>query len=139
MRKGTILFVEDDLSLINALKYRYEGDYRVLTAMNVEEAVAVFNKNRGNIGLMVVDLYMPLELDGSINEKAGLIFVKKIRSLEAEDNVSHTTVIILTGHDDAQDMRDQLEEASLWLVKGVEGWLERLDINICEVLSQRIY
>lgn len=58
--KETILVVEDEQMLLNVVKdtLKYHG-YKVLTAMNGEEAVELYSKNFSTIDLIFTDLGLP--------------------------------------------------------------------------------
>ncbi|TAL24227.1 MAG: response regulator [Nitrospirae bacterium] len=59
-REGSILIVEDNESVLNLIyKKLIKLDYRVLTATNGKDAMAIFNDNRDDIKLLITDLVMP--------------------------------------------------------------------------------
>ena len=56
----TILLVEDEDSLLDVLKLVLESNgYRVLTATNGEEALEVFERERGSISVILSDMGLP--------------------------------------------------------------------------------
>lgn len=58
--KGTILVVDDEEVIRNFAKETLESlGYSILVASNGEEAVAVYNSNKGSIDLVILDLIMP--------------------------------------------------------------------------------
>ncbi len=56
----TVLVVEDDDSLRDLLKTMLEAnDFKVLTATDGLDAIEVFTKNKGSIGVVLSDLGLP--------------------------------------------------------------------------------
>jgi len=56
-----ILLVDDDVRILSATRQMLESmGYRVVTAGNGEEAVALFESNIGRIALVIADIVMPL-------------------------------------------------------------------------------
>ena len=108
-KKYTILVVEDEVPLLNALvdKFSREG-FSVLEAKNGEEGLESALKNRPD--LILLDIVMP-RMDG-------MTMLKKLR--EANEWSKHVPVIILTNLTSADEgrMSDITElEPAYYLVK----------------------
>ncbi len=59
-KKGLILFVDDDeLVLDVGGKMIQRLDYEVLAAKNGEEAIALFEKNKATVDIVILDMRMP--------------------------------------------------------------------------------
>lgn len=99
---ATILIVEDNPTTRQALVESLELlNYRVLTAQNGKEALAVFSQHRREIALVLSDMVMP--------EMGGQALLHALR--QRGETVK---IIILTGH----PLRTELEQLS-----GLDGWL----------------
>ena len=81
---GTILFVDDEEIVLNvgALMIEKLG-YRVLKAESGMEAAEVFNDNRDDICLVLLDINLP--------DENGSITCMKIRSMDSDVKVIHTS------------------------------------------------
>jgi two-component system, cell cycle sensor histidine kinase and response regulator CckA len=77
----TILFIDDELSILEICKAAIElHDYKVLTAPNGPDAVAIFaNAEPGSINLVVTDINMPM-MDGPAT-------IKTLRHLDPDVKV----------------------------------------------------
>ncbi|AFM26160.1 PAS domain-containing hybrid sensor histidine kinase/response regulator [Desulfomonile tiedjei] len=94
--KGTeTILLADDEVLVRDLGSRFltKSGYRVLTAANGREALAIYKEHRSNISLVILDLIMP-EMDGAqcLNE------LVKIDP--------HVRVIVSSGHSDSERLKD---------------------------------
>ena len=70
----TILLAEDDQALRQVSKVFFETyGYKVLEAINGEEALSIFSKNRADIKLIVTDMIMPKMQGNEVYEKARMI------------------------------------------------------------------
>jgi len=105
-RGETILLVEDEPLVLAALRAMLEQlGYRVLTATNGQEALAVYSQHRREIALVLADLVMPV-MDG------GALF----RALQAQD--PHIRLVVTTGYPLG-------EEYQHLLAQGIAGWLQK--------------
>ncbi len=86
----TLLFVEDNLQLLDFLMKHFANSYRVLTAHNGQEALDIVGKE--NVNLIVSDVMMPV-MDG-------IQLCKKIKN---NIEYSHIPVILLTAKTTEQD------------------------------------
>ena len=59
-RRGTILVVEDEAALVRLLKeVLSKAGYRVLAAMDGEEAIALYHRHNAEIDIVLLDLGLP--------------------------------------------------------------------------------
>ncbi len=94
-KKEMIMLVEDELMLMELLKSVFEEDgYRVVTAVDGEEAVKIFNQKKTEIGVVLTDMGLP--------KLGGWEMFEKLR--EIDPNVK---VILASGFVD-QEMRTEL-------------------------------
>lgn len=92
MARKTILYVEDSSTLVNMVKYYFEGEgYTVLSAENVDEAMKILEKEK-RINLFLLDIV----LRGT--HKTGYNLVKEIRRHE----IYKETPVIITSSRDAK-------------------------------------
>ncbi|MDD3626914.1 MAG: response regulator [bacterium] len=92
MAKKTILYVEDSSTLVNMVKYYFESEgYLVLSAENVDDAIAIINK------LQKIDLFL-LDIVLRGTHKTGYNLVKEIRSHDIYQDVP----VIITSSRDAK-------------------------------------
>ncbi|MGA6926160.1 MAG: response regulator, partial [Desulfosarcina sp.] len=83
---GTILVVDDEAYILDADKAMLtELGYEVLLANGGNEALRLFNQNRGRINLMILDLVMP--------DMGGEVVFDRIKSLQPD-----IRVILSSGH-----------------------------------------
>ena len=98
MERPTILLVDDDAVLVEALKAVLEQRYNVLTAHNGEEAVAVVAENLPD--LIILDVMMTYLSEGY---DLAAMFKKS-------DRTAHIPIVILTGVDRMFETRSRLEK-----------------------------
>ncbi len=98
MERPTILLVDDDAVLVDALKAVLEQRYTVLTAHNGEEAVAVVADQLPN--LIILDVMMTYLSEGY---DLAAMFKKS-------DRTAHIPIVILTGVDRMFETRSRLEK-----------------------------
>lgn len=98
MERPTILLVDDDAVLVEALKAVLEQRYTVLTAHNGEEAVAVMAEQLPN--LIILDVMMTYLSEGY---DLAAMFKKS-------DRTAHIPIVILTGVDRMFETRSRLEK-----------------------------
>lgn len=117
MRKSTILIIEDEKSISNALKAKLEkSGYDVFQAFNGEAGLQEALANKPD--LILLDIVMP-KMDG-------LTMLKQLRSDSWGQEVP---IMILTNLSDAK----KIEEASS---QGVYDFLVKADWKIEDVLSK---
>jgi len=98
MERPTILLVDDDAVLVEALRAVLEQRYTVLTAHNGEEAVAVMAEQLPN--LIILDVMMTYLSEGY---DLAAMFKKS-------DRTAHIPIVILTGVDRMFETRSRLEK-----------------------------
>ena len=82
--KGTILFVDDEEMVLNVGSMMIERlGYRILKAASGMEAAEVFNDNKDNICLVLLDINLPDEI--------GSDTCKKIKTIDPYVKVIHTS------------------------------------------------
>ncbi len=117
----TVLLVEDEPTVLatGQAMLEYLG-YRVLTAVNGQEALAVYAKYKTEIALVITDMVMP-ELDG-----AALFQALQIQNPEIK-------VLLTTGYPLG-------EEALKVMVQGREEWLQKplTMAQLAQVVSQAL-
>jgi len=80
--KHTILFVDDEESIIKALQRLFRKEnYKILTASNGQDALEILKKYENRISLMISDQRMPGMTGSQFLEKAKKIFPNAIRFL----------------------------------------------------------
>ena len=98
MERPTILLVDDDAVLVEALRAVLEQRYTVLTAHNGEEAVAVMAENLPN--LIILDVMMTYLSEG----------YDLTAMFKKSDRTAHIPIVILTGVDRMFETRSRLEK-----------------------------
>jgi len=98
MERATILLVDDDAVLVEALKAVLEQKYEVLTAFNGEEAVAVVAEQLPD--LIILDVMMTYLSEGY---DLAAMFKKGERTADIP-------IVILTGVDRMFETRSRLEK-----------------------------
>lgn len=94
----TILVVDDDAVLVDALRAVLEGEFAVFTASTGEEAVARISERTPD--LIILDVMMTYPSEGY--DLANL--------LKKTSSTSSIPIIMLTGVDKITDLRAQLEK-----------------------------
>ena len=100
----TILLVDDESDFVAVGKKILENlNYKVLTASNGQEAIDIFNQNRGIVDLLLIDVVMPV--------MNGIDAVKHLHEI-----VPELKVIFTTGYD-REDLRkyENMDAASIIL------------------------
>ena len=106
----TILVVEDDAAIRSALSASLELlNYRVLSARNGAEALALWEANRAVIALVLSDVVMP-EMGG----------IALFHALQKRDPA--VKVMLLTGHMLEQHLEDQLK---MLKARGLAEWMQK--------------
>jgi len=96
-RHETILLVDDDIALREvASEVLGKMGYTVLSAMNGEEALAIFREHQQEIDLMLTDVIMP--------GMGGVELARRVRASGAE-----IPIILATGYDREQALHGELE------------------------------
>ena len=81
---GTILFVDDEEIVLNVGAMMIERlGYRVLKAASGTEAAQVFNDNRNDICLVLLDINLP--------DENGSVTCMKLRDIDSDVRVIHTS------------------------------------------------
>jgi signal transduction histidine kinase/DNA-binding response OmpR family regulator len=105
-RDETILLVEDEAMVLGVIRAMLEDlGYRVLTAADGEEALAVYERHRGQIALVLTDVVMP-RMGG----------VELFQALKAQDR--GVKVMMTTGY-------PLEEEGKQLLTQGIVDWLQK--------------
>ena len=105
-RGEAILVVEDEADVLEVLRRMLERlNYRVLTATNGEEALAVYDAYEQEIALVLADMIMP--------KMGGTAFFRALR-----ERGSKVKVIVLTGYPLEEESRDLL-------VEGIVDWIQK--------------
>ena len=103
-RGEMVLVVEDEGDVRGVVRAMLEGlNYRVLTAMDGHEALAVYDRRRDEIALVLTDMVMP--------EMSGMELVKALVQRDAG-----VRVVVMTGY--------PLREGG-GLPPGIAGWLDK--------------
>ncbi len=128
----TVLFVDDDDSLLKALHMRYSATYSVLTAGTPEDAVDLVREREDEIDVVVVDRWMAPRGATAIDEDAGLRVIQALKGVDGQPGYApQLPVIVLTGHADNQSHFDALKAGAFtYIVKGTTGWEQDLDEQI---------
>ena len=93
-KKTTILIVDDESDLIEAMRYRLELEgYEVISASNGFEALGAFEM--GNPDIVLLDVMMPLE--------NGYRVSRTIREREAAQGCKPVPIVLVTARDLADD------------------------------------
>ena len=104
---GAVLLVEDDGLLRRFMQEMLElAGFDVLTAGNGEEALELFERERGNVDVLLTDIVMP--------RMSGREVAERVRELDPHVGVIYTSGYADdpgTGRDDARDRRDHASEA----------------------------
>lgn len=102
----TILVVDDEVEILNLVqKILTNGDYRIITAKNAEEAFIILEKEKAD--LILLDVMMP-EVDG----------FEVCRRLKAEARTKDIPVIMLTVLATNSDIRKALDLGAMaYLIK----------------------
>lgn len=104
-----VLFVDDEVSVLNGIKRRFGNQYTVATAASGEEALKVV-QSQGPFAVVVTDMRMP-NMDG-------LQFIQAARPKSPD-----TIFIMLTGNQDQATVTRALNEGSIFrfLTKPCDG------------------
>ncbi|NTV46518.1 MAG: response regulator, partial [Chlorobiales bacterium] len=87
----TILFVDDEPSILSSLSFSFKRHYNVLTAQSGFEALEIFNSHPTPIHVIISDQRMP--------EMVGVELLREVK------NISPSTMrILLTGYSDLQSV-----------------------------------
>jgi two-component system cell cycle sensor histidine kinase/response regulator CckA len=106
----TILVVEDDPAIRSALSASLELlNYRVLSARNGAEALALWDANRAVIALVLSDVVMP--------EMGGIALFYALQQRDPS-----VKVMLLTGHMLEQHLEDQLK---ILKARGLAEWMQK--------------
>jgi two-component system cell cycle sensor histidine kinase/response regulator CckA len=99
-RGGTVLVVEDEVSLVRLLTTLLpQAGYQVLTAMDGEQAIELYHRHKAEIDIVLLDLGLP--------KITGLDVIPRLK--EGNPNVS---IIVATGYLEPR-MKDELMRAGV--------------------------
>ncbi len=121
--KPTILLVDDNEEILEFLIMELEDKYKLLTALNGQEALELLNTEP--IQLIISDIMMPV-IDGF--ELCNLV--------KSNFNFSHIPIILLTA-------KDTLQSKIMGLEIGADAYIEKpfspehLDVQIASLLKNR--
>jgi two-component system alkaline phosphatase synthesis response regulator PhoP len=117
-----ILIVDDEVSVLGAIKDTLGGYYDMVTASNGREALKIAEKERPDLILM--DIMMP-EMDG----------LETIKEIRKNDDLRMTPVILLTARGQLSDIEKGLDVgAYAYIVKPFHT--KRLIEKVKEVFSK---
>jgi CheY-like chemotaxis protein len=122
--KGTVLVVDDEYNIRSMMKEIMEmSGLRVFTAGNGRDGVNIFERNKKEIDLIVMDMVMPV-MDGraAFNE---------IRKLDPKQKI-----FIISGYSQREDLQDMLDSGAVGFLRKpfqVKEIVERID----EILSSK--
>ena len=122
-KKGVILFVDDDdLVLDVGTKMIQRMDYEVLIARDGEEAIALFEKNKATVDVVILDMRMPGMNGATVHD-----YIREIKP--------DTKIILASGYLENGHARDIIEHryndfiqkpfAFDLLTHKIEGMMER--------------
>lgn len=121
--KGTILLVDDEEAFLEVGRELVEAlGYNVLVAKNGKEAVEIFKKNRQNIGLVLLDIVMPIMNGGETFDR--------LRKIDPT-----VKVLLASGYSKNGEAKDILE-------RGCNGFIQKpfrmseLSQKLTEIISQ---
>jgi len=131
--KIRILLAEDDEEQLEALANRLESarNCEVERAITIEEAITIFNNNKGNIDLIIADMHF-----GKQNSKGGLRLIEEIRKKQS----GYIPIIVLTGFGDIKNTIECMEAGAFsYVFKGGEddSTFNILNQTISRALEQR--
>ncbi|MDF1565508.1 MAG: response regulator [Deltaproteobacteria bacterium] len=95
----TLLFVDDEADVVEILTDTFEVEYRVFSATNGEEALAILE--RESVDLLVTDQRMP--------RMTGIQLIERAHELDPE-----LICIILTGYTDPPDLIDAINRGQVY-------------------------
>jgi two-component system cell cycle response regulator len=104
-KRHTIMLVDDEPSLLKELGKLLESEYKVITALNGQEALDIIKKmdNPDEISLIISDQRMP-----------GLSGVELLERLVVENIIPDAIRIILTGYMDIPVIIDAVNKANIY-------------------------
>ncbi len=120
--KITILYVEDDISVIAFVKvlFKQKGIVNVTYASNGQEAYTLYEKNRYD--LVITDMMMPI--------MNGFELIEKIKKIE-----SHQVIMMVTGLDNKEDLIKAIElRVNFFVEKPINP--QKFSAILCDGLSQ---
>ncbi|MEK7643392.1 MAG: response regulator [Patescibacteria group bacterium] len=113
----TILVVEDEVALQDALKQSFEGaGYTIMQAFDGEEAATKLTETKPD--LVLLDLILP--------KKHGFDVLKEMKS---NDTTKHIPVLVLTNLEESEDVMKSIE-------LGARGYLIKANYALKEVLAK---
>lgn len=113
----TILVVEDEVALQDALKQSFEGaGYTIVQAFDGEEAATKLTETKPD--LVLLDLILP--------KKHGFDVLKEMKS---NDATKHIPVLVLTNLEESEDVMKSIE-------LGARGYLIKANYALKEVLAK---
>lgn len=116
-QKKKILIVEDEASMLNALKLKLEKeDVEVLIAKNGEDGLKIALMEKPD--LIILDIIMP-KMDG----------IEMLKELKKDEWGENANVIILSNFNDNQKIADVMEES-------VYQYLIKSDWKIEDIISK---
>lgn len=115
-RPITVMAVEDDALSMTFLEAQITGlGHRILPARDGEEALRILSRRRDEIDVVLMDREMPV-MDG----------LTAVRMMKEDTDLQRIPVIMVTGADRAEDMRDGLDAGVFYyLTKPVEEGILR--------------
>ena len=120
--KITILYVEDDISVIEFVKvlFKKNGILNVTFAQNGQEAYELYKEN--GFDLVITDMIMPL--------MNGFELIEKIKNIEP-----HQVIMMVTGLDSKEDLIKAIElRVNFFVEKPINP--KKFSVTLCDGLSQ---
>lgn len=119
---GTVLFVDDDLNLLEALRRGHSRFYDVRTAPSAEEALRMLSES-GPVDVIVSDVRMP-----GMN---GIALLSRVHELYPD-----IVRIILTGHADLQNALDAVNECQAFRILSKPCPMDRMLQSLGSAMEQ---
>lgn len=119
-QKPKLLLVDDDPGILDSYPLLLESTFEVITAQTIEDALAAFHKEQGEIPVAIIDLVM------QEGEEAGLDLTEQIVA-----SGSGTKVIIFTAY-------GSLTTADRGIRLGIAGYIEKGRGDTIDILIDRV-
>src|SRR6185369_1829668 len=98
---ATVLYVDDEEMARKYFARSIEGDYKVLTAPSVDEALEILSKPDADIDVLVTDYRMPGRVGGELLR-------------QVEEHYPHLVRILVTAYADKQVLLDTINGGDIF-------------------------